>query len=781
MRGIQAHESTELDFGLPDWIKPTMIARAKKRLEDVTRLCAGSYQVKGRPSMDDEYDHYLVTRDHSGKWSCDCSNHAGGQYRSSNCSHSVAVRIFAAIPDTREVSVLPASCRVVESVEPAKSRVIFGYKVELPELKLSSTEKETTETSLDHWSEKYFEDFTGFAMEEQSEAVENDFGFSVEEWRSNQEILSSSRDEEEEALIRGALTQISIKPIDSLELPPWANGLNKSQRFALEATAEAIKKGKRNILLEGPVGMGKTLYGRLVAQMLGARVNYICSTKPLQEQFYSDFSESKILKGRNNYKAADSHLTCDKCNYKKEKGCTLCIPFVREDGTIDARSSKRKCPYQKAKAAAQAAECSVLNTQYFLVANQFGAAGYDNQAGALGFDPQAKISHGFAHRGVSIFDEADELEKSLMGFIELVIGTKILEHFEETPPATSSRWSKRSEWLNGLAEKLRDYISEQTGDSIEEDEDEDPFLKLCRETLGRILDVKEDIEKLSDRTAEDQEPWVYEVRDEKDKGKTATFKPVRVGKYGNKYLFCHSLINIVMSGTVLTPDQFAADIGLENFEFIRVESTFPAERRPVFVRPVASMNYKNKADSMPRVAKECLEIRKKYPGRMLIHTVSYELTRFLQSYFSEHGFDVISYVNASERDHAIHQLRRTKDGILLAPSMDRGVNLKDDLCRIVVIPKIPFPSLGDKQISRRSRQPTKQEGEVWYRSSTLRTIIQMTGRGMRHEKDWCRTFILDDQFLRLHKEMKHFMPNWFLSGLVFDNKDPITEHGIDTS
>lgn len=767
MKKPKPHESWSVHYGLPDWIKDSLIQRAEKRLEDVSEVSDFAYRVKGRPSLGDEFSDYLVTIDESGKYTCECSSHNKGDYRKSNCSHSIAVRIFVAIGKSKQVSILPNLSVMNSSFQPLTTKILnVAPKVEPATIKVLSEEKPESieETLLDEWREEDFSGFVGFSIPEESKEVS----------KIDTIILEPENDEREPNF--GAFLKITCKPISSLVLPDWATDLNQGQILALEATAEAISNGKRNILLEGPVGMGKTLYGYLVGQMVGARTNYICSTKPLQEQFHSDFSDSKILKGRNNYKAADSYLTCDKCNYKKGKGCSLCIPFVRDDGSIVAESSKRKCPYVKAKKIAQASDCAVLNTQYFLTANHFGAAGNDNLAGALGFNPNLKISEGFANRGVSIFDEADELEKALMGFIELTIGSKILEFFNETPPSSHSRWSKRTAWLSQLYEKIKNYIREETEDCIDSDEDEDPFLKTCRETMVKIEDVKSDIEKLSDNTTEDQEPWVYEIKD-----KSVIFRPVRVGKYGEKYLFRHSIINIVMSGTVLSPEEFADNIGLKDFEFIRIESTFPAERRPVFVRPVASMTYKNKENSMPIVAKECLRIRQNYPGRMLIHTVSYELTRYLQDFFADNLLSTISYTQASERDLAIEKLRKTKDGILLAPSMDRGVNLKDDLCRIVVIPKIPFPSLGDKQISRRSRQPTKREGEVWYRANTLRTIIQMTGRGMRHRDDWCRTFILDEQFMRLFKEMSHFMPRWFLNGLVFDNMDPIALNGIDTS
>lgn len=82
---------------------------------------------------------------------------------------------------------------------------------------------------------------------------------------------------------------------------------------------------------------------------------------------------------------------------------------------------------------------------------------------------------------------------------------------------------------------------------------------------------------------------------------------------------------------------------------------------------------------------------------------------------------------------------------MFAPSMSRGVDLAGDKCRVQIIVKCPFPSLGDKQIKARMGLPG---GQQWYSVKTVRDIVQMTGRGVRSADDWCYTYILDKQFTR---------------------------------
>mgnify|MGYP001558119374 FL=1 len=42
----------------------------------------------------------------------------------------------------------------------------------------------------------------------------------------------------------------------------------------------------------------------------------------------------------------------------------------------------------------------------------------------------------------------------------------------------------------------------------------------------------------------------------------------------------------------------------------------------------------------------------------------------------------------------------------------------------------------------------------------------MSGRGMRHKDDWCRTYILDAQFGPLWLKWRHLFPKWFQEAVI---------------
>ena len=120
---------------------------------------------------------------------------------------------------------------------------------------------------------------------------------------------------------------------------------------------------------------------------------------------------------------------------------------------------------------------------------------------------------------------------------------------------------------------------------------------------------------------------------------------------------------------------------------------------------------------------------------------------------------VHSYRKASERDEVLERFKR-EGGVLIGPSLDRGVDLPGDLCRVQVIVKIPFPNLGDKVVSTRMR--AGGGGGRWYATETARTLVQMTGRGVRGKDDWCVSYVLDRGFLRWwNGEGKVLLPGWW--------------------
>jgi Rad3-related DNA helicase len=155
--------------------------------------------------------------------------------------------------------------------------------------------------------------------------------------------------------------------------------------------------------------------------------------------------------------------------------------------------------------------------------------------------------------------------------------------------------------------------------------------------------------------------------------------------------------------------------------------------------------------------------------RILVHTVSYRLAAAIMEPLTA-GFEhlrrpVYTYTNAMGRDTAIADYRNNPRAVLVAPSLERGVDFKDEDCRVQIIAKVPYPNIGDKMVSKRMNGPG---GRNWYTTETVRSIVQMTGRGVRTETDHATSYILDAGFVRLWRESRRLFPAWWAEALRTD-------------
>ena len=79
--------------------------------------------------------------------------------------------------------------------------------------------------------------------------------------------------------------------------------------------------------------------------------------------------------------------------------------------------------------------------------------------------------------------------------------------------------------------------------------------------------------------------------------------------------------------------------------------------------------------------------------------------------------------------------------VIVAYSLEEGVDLPYDNISFQIIFKTPYPFLGDPQVRAR-----KEADKDWYTIETIRKLVQIQGRGMRAEDDSCTNYVLDSSF-----------------------------------
>ena len=246
-----------------------------------------------------------------------------------------------------------------------------------------------------------------------------------------------------------------------------------------------------------------------------------------------------------------------------------------------------------------------------------------------------------------------------------------------------------------------------------------------------------------------------------------SFKPVWVGKYASAHLWVHAKKVLGMSATILDARQVAANVGLaldrRTYEYMQMPSPFPKENRPVYYEPAANVINKQMDTALPMLAKSVKAIMDKHPDdKILLHTVSYKVRDYLTKKISSDRF----ITHASQDRAAKLDLfkRSDKPLVLISPSMDRGVDLPEEECSVIVICKVPYHDLGDAQVTKRVH--ASADGNNWYAHKTVSSIIQMSGRGVRSEKDYAATYILDRQFERIYREHATMFPKWFKEAVI---------------
>ena len=522
-----------------------------------------------------------------------------------------------------------------------------------------------------------------------------------------------------------------------------------NQWEAIVDITEHLEAGKKVVMLSAPTGSGKTIIGEASRRLWpGSRV-YTCTTKSLQDQIQRDFEYAETIKGRANYRTEFRRdLTCDDCTATPSNGmeCEWC-------------SDVKVCPYRLQKEKASMAPLPILNVAYYLN------------------ETATKRSSNFINRDLVIIDEADTIEEQLMGYVEVVIGARLRNSLgvyslpKKTVPRDWVRWLD-NEIMPAIVQRQSE-LRVQARTLLGVDTQKMRQVKSLERLRGKIRDITR-----TDWTGEAQitEGWVmtgYEGSNDSDA--TVRFKPIKVDEYAREVLWNRGHQFLLMSATLISPEQMAEDLGLEEDEWavVHLESTFPVENRPVFIENVTPVTNKTKDEAWPKLADSIGNILDENPGvRVLVHTVSYALTKYLQDTVISESRDstsIMSYRNAQERERVLEEFLEVDDAVLLAPSFERGIDLPEEDCQVIIIAKIPYPYLGDKQISARLRS---KGGQSWYNVQTIRAIAQMTGRGMRSADDWCDTYILDSQFRRLYMDSKRLFPKWWRDALVLSRTDP---------
>lgn len=226
------------------------------------------------------------------------------------------------------------------------------------------------------------------------------------------------------------------------------------------------------------------------------------------------------------------------------------------------------------------------------------------------------------------------------------------------------------------------------------------------------------------------------------------------------YLLKTSENRVLLSATVGLKEAFDENLGIrfteEESNLKKIPSTFDFSKSPIYYYNKYKLSYTEKNESIKHLKPILynLLINKCNAYKGIIQTASYDLAKeFVKDAPYELKSRLLLYENSSEKTSFIKKHEKSKNTILIGPSLSEGIDLPGDLCRFIIILKVPYASLKDKLV--------KAKMELfphWYKADASNTIIQGIGRGNRSKDDWCVTYIVDGCFGQLYTATKEQYP-----------------------
>lgn len=230
----------------------------------------------------------------------------------------------------------------------------------------------------------------------------------------------------------------------------------------------------------------------------------------------------------------------------------------------------------------------------------------------------------------------------------------------------------------------------------------------------------------------------------------------------HQYLLKNSIYKVMLSATVGGHSSFDENLGIKYTNdtcsyMSKIPSTFNFDKSPIYYIPKYKMNYANKAKDFNNIINIVLKIVQAHKNmKGIIHTGSYENAKtILQTAPNDVKSRFYVYANAKQKDEVMEKFKKTGNGILIGPTLTEGVDLPDDLCRFIIIVKVPYPNITSKLVKKKI-----DLFPLWYNSTTSNIIIQSIGRGVRNENDYCTTYILDGCFTYLYEQTKDQYPDY---------------------
>jgi Rad3-related DNA helicase len=471
----------------------------------------------------------------------------------------------------------------------------------------------------------------------------------------------------------------------------------------------------------------------------------LTSQKVLQDQYARDFSEfAKDLRSSANFA----------CKWIEGQTCAETMRIERalkQSRVVNYIGCTDVCPYRASKQEFLDAQTGITNYSYFLSETVY--------AGALGV------------RELIVFDEAHHIEDEMRRWgttsISRNVAMKLLHLKFPHPRADSKsmvRWveDEYSPAAKRLLEKLlgsiRSKVSKRahvlSPDIVHELARRYEWLDKHVCQMNRFLEA----------TDEEKSNYLVE-RDHGTDDERINLKPLDVRPYVRDLLYAKGRKKLLMSATVLDEATFKRNNGVPSSDRVAsmcIPTSFDPNAFGIVFEPIGKMSKKHIDTNIGEAVAKIKQILDRHPNdKGIIHTVSYAISERLKQ------VDDKRLIFQNSGDTAAEIIKRHVEDpgptVMVAPAMIEGIDLYDDLGRLQIICKVPYPYIGDPVISAKMKLDPE-----WYAWRTIMSVVQAIGRCVRSKDDWAHTYILDECFGDLFMKWSRMFPAHFQKMQIVD-------------
>ena len=502
--------------------------------------------------------------------------------------------------------------------------------------------------------------------------------------------------------------------------------MEKPRKYQLEVLRkvdELLESGYKLILLDAPVGFGKSAVNTALCRKYTPSI-YTTPQLSLIDQIKNDPKLGEFyveIKGRDNYRCIkDPFMPPIRYGMCKRVKDFPCKRFV-------------ECPYYSQKLKAIRSDMVLMSLAYFIVDAYMEPPNFDN-------------------RSLVVIDEGHFLAEDVVDHVGLEISSRTLP--KDIWKAVKDKFKSQPTEVD--VELLMDACK--------------GFLDTVQISLdgGEVLSEEEVVDK--DKAEEfisraDRFIRTFMVTDWIWRKINGGWKAEPV--YGR--LFVPDMVwsraerFIVSSATILNPELFVKETGADlvwekdEIAYVKVPSIFPPENRPVIDYSVGRLSYDKQEENLKPAIRALENIIRNHPNdNIAVHFPSYELARKVYDQIDEEIKKKIILSEPLVRDERLRQWL-DEGGVFFAVAYHEGQDWKYDRCRVQVLFKTLYPDTRDPKVAWRLEKKDFQ----WLMHTALVKCLQAYGRAIRAEDDYMAFYVLDSAFWELLRRNWVRLPDWF--------------------